>query len=427
MEKLKPKDIEIMAPVGSYESLMAAIQGGADAVYFGIGHLNMRSKSTFNFTLEDLRSISSICRENNIRTYITLNTVVFDEEIEEMHSVVDAAKSEKIDAIIASDQAVIQYANKVGIEVHMSTQANITNIDAVKYYARYADVMVTARELELRQVKSITEVIQREQIKGPSGRLVQIEVFAHGALCMAVSGKCYLSLDNFNSSANRGKCLQLCRRPYHVFDRDGEVELEIDNEYIMSPKDLKTIDFIDKILDAGVRVLKIEGRGRSPEYVKTVTKCYREAVNAVIDGTFTHDKLSTLNSELKTVYNRGFWDGYYLGRKMGEWSEQHGSVATRKKVYVGKIMNYYAKSGIAEVKVEAQPISVGEEMLILGPTTGVHNETVREIWLDETKVNKTTKGDLCTIPVSIPLRPSDKLYKWVDNLEISPITINDKQ
>ena len=412
-----------MAPVGSWESLTAAIQGGADAVYFGIGHLNMRSKSTFNFTLEDLKQIASICRESNIRSYITLNTVVFDEEMEDMRAVVDAALAEDIDAIIAFDQAVIQYANTAGMEVHMSTQANITNIEAVRYYARYADVMVTARELELRQVKAITEAIEKHQIKGPSGRLVQIEVFAHGALCMAVSGKCYLSLDTFNSSANRGKCLQLCRRPYHVFDRDGEVELEIDNEYIMSPKDLKTIDFLDQILDAGVKVLKIEGRGRSPEYVKVVTSCYRNAVNAICNDTFTNQNLELWNLELGTVYNRGFWDGYYLGRKMGEWSDRHGSEATRKKVYVGKVMNYYAKSRIAEIKVEAQPISVGEEMLILGPTTGVHNEIVREIWVEEKSVEKTVRGDLCTIPVSTQLRLADKLYKWVATNEIP----NDKR
>jgi putative protease len=313
---------------------------------------------------------------------------------------------------------VIQYARKVGIEVHMSTQVNITNIEAVRFYAQFADVMVTARELELRQVKAITHAIEREKITGPSGNLVKIEVFAHGALCMAVSGKCYLSLDNFNASANRGSCLQLCRRPYHVFDRDGEVELEIDNEYIMSPKDLKTIDFLDKILEAGVKVLKIEGRGRSPEYVRVVTRCYREAIDAISSGTFTDDKLRTLNSELSTVYNRGFWEGYYLGRKMGEWSEQYGSQATKRKVYVGRIMNYYARPAVAEVKIEAQPISVGEEMLILGPTTGVHNETVREIWLDEKQVGKAVKGDLCTIPVSIPLRLSDKLYKWIDANEI---------
>ncbi len=412
MKPLKSHDLEIMAPVGSYESLMAAIQGGANAVYFGIGHLNMRSKSTVNFTLDDLKQISDTCREHKIRSYITLNTVVFDEEMEEMRTIVDKAASERIDAIIASDMAVIRYARKTGMEVHMSTQSNITNFEAVKYYAQFADVMVTARELTLDQVKVITAAIEREQLKGPSGKLVQIEVFAHGALCMAVSGKCYLSLDNFNSSANRGRCLQICRRPYHVFDRDGE--LEIDNEYIMSPRDLKTIDFLDKIVDAGVRILKIEGRGRSPEYVKVVTRCYREAVNAIRDGTFTKEKLETWNLKLETVYNRGFWDGYYLGRRMGEWSDQHGSQATRKKVYVGKVMNYYARPKVAEIKVEAQPISVGEEMLILGPTTGVHNEIVREIWVDEKSVDKTVRGDLCTIPVSVPLRLSDKLYKWSD-------------
>lgn len=411
---LNPKDIEIMSPVGSWESLMAAVQGGADAVYFGVGHLNMRSKSTFNFTLDDLKQIAAVCRENHLRSYLTLNTVVFDEEMEDMRSVVDAAMAEKIDAIIASDQAVIQYARQAGMEVHMSTQANITNLAAVRYYAQYADVMVTARELALPQVKAITEAVEREQIKGPSGNLVQIEVFAHGALCMAVSGKCYLSLDNFNSSANRGKCLQLCRRPYHVFDRDGEVEMEIDNEYIMSPKDLKTIDFLDQILDAGVKVLKIEGRGRSPEYVKIVTRCYREAVNAICNGTFDREKLELWNLELGTVYNRGFWEGYYLGRKMGEWSDRYGSHATKKKVYVGKVMNYYGKAGIAEIKVEAQPISVGEEMLILGPTTGVHQEIVREIWVDEKSVPMTVKGDLCTIPVNASLRLSDKLYKWIE-------------
>ncbi len=416
--RLSSKDIEIMSPAGSYESLMAALQGGADSVYFGVGHLNMRSKSTVNFTLEDLKNISAICREHGVRSYITLNTVVFDEELEMVGQVIDAAVKEKIDAVIAADQAVISYARRAGMEVHLSTQANITNIEAVKFYAAYADVMVTARELELRQVKAIVEAIGRERITGPSGKLVRIEVFAHGALCMAVSGKCYLSLDNMNSSANRGRCLQLCRRPYRVFDRDGEIELEIDNQYIMSPKDLKTIDFLDQILDAGVRVLKIEGRGRSPEYVKVVTKCYREAVNAFCNGTFNNENLELWNLELGTVYNRGFWDGYYLGRKMGEWSEQYGSQATRKKVYVGKIMNYYAKPAVAEIKVEAQPISVGDEMLILGPTTGVHNETVREIWLDEHLVEQASRGDVCTIPVGVPLRLSDKLYKWVNAVEI---------
>ena len=417
--KLSAGDIEIMAPVGSYESLMAAIQGKADAVYFGIGHLNMRSKSTLNFTSDDLKTISAICRENRIKSYITLNSVIYDEELPVMRKIIDDAKAFDISAIIASDHAAIQYARQVGMEVHMSTQTNITNIEAVRYYAGFADVMVTARELNLDQVKAITAAIEKEQIKGPSGRLVKIEVFAHGALCMAVSGKCYLSLDNMNSSANRGACLQLCRRPYKVFDRDGEVELEIDNQYIMSPKDLKTIDFIDKILDAGVRVLKIEGRGRSPEYVKTVTRCYREAVNAVCDGTFTNQKLETWNLELETVYNRGFWDGYYLGRKMGEWAGQYGSQASRKKIYVGKIMNYYAKSGIAEVKIEAHALYTGDEVLIIGPTTGVVEHEVGEIWLDDLKVEKTGKGDLCTIPVGTFLRPSDKLYKWADAKEIA--------
>jgi putative protease len=415
---LSSGDIEIMAPVGSYESLMAAIQANADSVYFGIGHLNMRSKSTLNFTSEDLKTISEICRENHIRSYITLNSVIFDEELDIMRMIIEDAKKAGITAIIASDQAAIQYAASAGMEVHMSTQTNITNIEAVRYYSRYADVMVTARELNLDQVGAITATIDKEQIKGPGGKLVKIEVFAHGALCMAVSGKCYLSLDNLNSSANRGACLQVCRRPYTVFDRDGEVELEIDNQYIMSPKDLKTIDFVDKILDAGVRVLKIEGRGRSPEYVKTVTRCYREAVNACCEGKFTKENLEHWNLELGTVYNRGFWDGYYLGRKMGEWARQYGSQATRKKVYVGKIMNYYSKPGIAELKVEAQPLLTGDEILIIGPTTGVCEDKVREIWLDEKLVDKTVKGDLCTLPVGTFLRPSDKLYKWIDSKEV---------
>lgn len=417
-KKLRARDIEIMAPVGSYESLAAAIQGKADSVYFGIGHLNMRSKSTLNFTSEDLKTISGICRENHIRSYITLNSVIFDEELEIMEEIVNDAKNAGITAIIASDQAAIQYAAKTGMEVHMSTQTNITNIEAVRYYAKYADVMVTARELTLGRVGAITAAIEKEQITGPGGQLVKIEVFAHGALCMAVSGKCYLSLDNFNSSANRGACLQVCRRPYTVFDRDGEVELEIDNQYIMSPKDLKTIDFIDKILDAGVRVLKIEGRGRSPEYVKTVTRCYREAVNAFCEGNFTKEKLELWNLELGTVYNRGFWDGYYLGRKMGEWAVQYGSRATRKKVYVGKIMNYYSRPGIAEIKVEAQPLHTGDDILIIGPTTGVIEERVSEIQVDDKIVDKTIKGDLCTIPVGTFLRPSDKLYKWIDSGEV---------
>jgi putative protease len=335
-----------------------------------------------------------------------------------MRNIIDDAKIAGITAIIASDQAAIQYAAKIGMEVHMSTQTNITNIEAVRYYAKYANVMVTARELNLDQVRAITAAIEKKQIRGPHGEQVKIEVFAHGALCMAVSGKCYLSLDNLNSSANRGACLQVCRRPYTVFDRDGEIELAIDNQYIMSPKDLKTIDFIDKILDAGVKVLKIEGRGRSPEYVKTVTRCYREAVNAICEGNFTKEKLELWNLELGTVYNRGFWDGYYLGRKIGEWAGQYGSQASRKKVYVGKIMNYFSKAGIAELKVEAQPLQTGDDILIIGPTTGVIEGKVSEIQVDDKMVGKAVRGDLCTLPVGTFLRPSDKLYKWIDSKNI---------
>ncbi len=406
-------DIEIMSPVGSYESLMAAIQGQANSVYFGIGKLNMRSRSSQNFTLEDLQKISEICKEHNIRSYITLNTVIYDDEMDEMSSIVNAAKENEITAIIASDQSVIQYANEVGMEVHMSTQTNITNIAAVKYWSQYADVMVTARELNLKQVAAITKAIEEQQIKGPSGNLIQIEIFAHGALCMAVSGKCYLSLDNLNTSANRGACLQQCRRPYKVTD-DDDIELVVDNEYIMSPKDLKTLDFIDKIIKAGVRVLKIEGRGRSADYVKTVSKVYREAVNAYFDGTFTPDNIEKWNTRLKTVYNRDFWDGYYLGRKMGEWTEKYGSLATKKKIYVGKINNYFSKLKVAEVKMETHDLSVGEEIKIIGPTTGVYEDHVPEIRVDLNSVDQTVKGEFCSIPVKELVRRGDKVYKVVE-------------
>ena len=326
--------IEIMAPVGSYESLSAAIQAGADSVYFGVGHLNMRSKSSQNFSLDDLDKISSICRKNDVRTYITLNTVIFDEELESMRAVVDAAIENRISAVIASDMSVIQYARQKGLEVHMSTQTNITNIEAVRYYSQFADVMVMARELNIRQVKQITEAIKKDGIYGPDGKLVQVEMFVHGALCMAVSGKCYMSLDLLNSSANRGACLQPCRRGYHVIDKRNEVEMQVDNEYIMSPKDLKTIDFLDKILKAGVAVLKIEGRGRSPEYVKTVVSVYKLAVRAYVENNFSQDNIAKWNRQLKTVYNRDFWDGYYLGKKLGEWTQKPGSQATKKKIFV---------------------------------------------------------------------------------------------
>lgn len=407
--------IEIMAPVGSWESLQAAIQGGANSVYFGIDKLNMRSKSSKNFTVDDVMKISKICREHNVRTYITLNTVMYDEELALMKSIVDAAKASGITAVIASDQSVIQYAYSQGVEVHMSTQANITNIEAVKYYANFADVMVTARELSLEQVKAITRQIQEQKICGPSGNLVQIEVFAHGALCMAVSGKCYLSLDNMNYSANRGACLQVCRRPYKVTDKDGGIELEVDNEYIMSPKDLKTIGFLNHILDAGVQVLKIEGRGRAPEYVKTVTRVYSEAADAWANGTYNEEAIERWNQELNTVYNRGFWDGYYMGQKFGEWTEKYGSLASKKKIYVGKITNFFSKLMVAEIKLEANELALEDEIRVLGPTTGVYEDQVKEIRVDLKSVEKAEKGSVCSIKVDGLLRRGDKLYKVIDN------------
>jgi putative protease len=411
------KDIEIMAPVGSYESLMAAIQGGANAVYFGIGKLNMRSRSSKNFTLDDLAEISKICHQNNIRSYITLNTVIFDKEIDEVKEIINAAKQNEITAIIASDISVIQYARSQNVEVHMSTQTNITNIEAVQFWSLFADVMVTARELSLAQVSEITRQIEERQIKGPSGKLIQIEIFAHGALCMAVSGKCYLSLDNMNHSANRGACLQLCRRGYKVSDLEGEHELEIDNEYIMSPKDLKTIGFLDKILKAGVKVLKIEGRGRSADYVKVVSQCYREAANAVLEGNYTPANIAIWEERLKSVYNRGFWDGYYLGKKLGEWTENYGSLASKKKVYAGVVTNYFTKLGVAEIKLEAQDLNIGDDIQIHGPTTGVYEATVSEIRLELGPVSKAEKGSNCSIPVNDIVRRMDKVYKIVDTIE----------
>ena len=407
-------DIEVMAPVGSYEALSAAIQAGAGSVYFGIGKLNMRSKSTKNFNLDDLGVISNICHDNGVKSYVTVNTVVFDEEIEEMHALLDAVKANGISAVIASDQSVIQYAREIGVEVHISTQCNITNIEAVKYYSQFADVMVTARELNINQVRHITEEIERRNITGPGGDLVRIEVFCHGALCMAVSGKCYLSLDNFGTSANRGACVQPCRRGYEVTDRDKEITLAIENEYIMSPKDLCTLPFLDKVLASGVKVLKIEGRGRSPEYTKLTVSVYREAVDAVRNGTFDEEKVAAWLARLKSVYNRDFWDGYYLGRKMGEWTTKYGSQATKTKLFVGTVTNFFGKISVAEIRMETHDIKLGDEIMIIGPSTGVYEDTVREIRVDLNPVEMSVKGELCSIPTNDTVRRGDKVYKIID-------------
>ncbi|MBQ8759891.1 MAG: U32 family peptidase [Bacteroidales bacterium] len=410
----KYNDIEIMAPVGSYEALSAAIQAGAGSVYFGIGRLNMRSKSTKNFTLDDLHNIATICDEHNVKSYVTINTVVFDEELEEMRQLVDAVKANGISAIIASDQSVIQYARQIGVEVHMSTQCNITNIEAIKYYSQFADVMVTAREVSVNQVKAITRKIEEQNIRGPKGELIRIETFCHGALCMAVSGKCYLSLDNFNTSANRGACVQPCRRGYEVQDRDKEITLAIENEYIMSPKDLCTLPFLDKLLDAGVKVLKIEGRGRSPEYTKVTVGVYSEAVEAIRNGEFTEEKIERWTERLRSVYNRDFWDGYYLGRKMGEWTQRYGSQATKTKVFVGTVTNFFGKINVAEIKMETQDLKVGDDIMIIGPTTGVYEDKISEIRVDLKPVESTEKGELCSIPTKDVIRRGDKVYKVVD-------------
>lgn len=407
------KYFELMAPVGSWESLTAAIQAGADSVYFGIDKLNMRSRSTVNFGIDDFKKIVDLCNQCNVKTYLTLNTVLYDPDLDLMRSLVDAAKKNKVAAIIASDQAAINYASSVGVEVHISTQVNVSNMEAVKFYSKFADVIVLARELNMTQVAHIANTIKNENICGPSGNQIKIEMFVHGALCMAISGKCYLSLHEYNKSANRGSCLQVCRRSYIVKDKETEVELEIDNQYIMSPKDLCTIDFLDVLLESGVRVLKIEGRARSAEYVKTVVACYNEAVEEYVNGTFSSEKLSDWKLRLSTVFNRGFWDGYYLGRKLGEWSNSYGSRATKKKVYVGKGLNYFSNLKVAEFLVEAGTLNVGDEIIITGPTTGVIEGTVTELRVELKNVNETCKGEMVSIPIDKQVRRSDKLYKMV--------------
>ena len=406
-------EFEIMAPVGSRESLQAALQAGADSIYFGIEKLNMRAHSASTFTVDDLREIAATCGERGVKTYLTVNTIIYDDDIELMHQIIDAAKEAGISAVIASDVAVMTYCREVGQEVHLSTQLNISNIEALKFYAQFADVVVLARELNMEQVARIHEQAEQMNICGPSGRKIRIEMFCHGALCMAISGKCYLSLDNAARSANRGECMQLCRRSYIVTDKETGTELEIDNKYIMSPKDLKTVRFIDRMMRAGVRVFKIEGRARGPEYVYTVVKCYKEAIQSVLDGTFTEEKKDEWDERLATVFNRGFWDGYYQGQRLGEWNKNYGSNATERKVYVGKGVKYFSKLGVAEFSCEACEFSVGDKMLITGPTTGVMYVTVEEIHDDTHAVETAQKGTRVAFKVPGKVRPSDKLFKIV--------------
>lgn len=406
-------DYEIMAPVGSRESLQAALQAGADSIYFGIEKLNMRAHSASTFTIDDLREIAATCGERGVKTYLTVNTIIYDDDIELMHQIIDAAKEAGISAVIASDVAVMTYCQKVGQEVHLSTQLNISNIEALKFYSQFADVVVLARELNMEQVAKIHEQAEQMNICGPSGKKIRIEMFCHGALCMAISGKCYLSLDNASRSANRGECMQLCRRSYIVTDKETGTELEIDNKYIMSPKDLKTVRFIDRMMKAGVRVFKIEGRARGAEYVYTVVKCYKEAIQSVLDGTFTEEKKDEWDERLATVFNRGFWDGYYQGQRFGEWNKNYGSNATERKVYVGKGVKYFSKLGVAEFTCEACEFSVGDKMLITGPTTGVMYVTVEEIHDDTHAVETAQKGTRVSFRVPDKVRPSDKLFKLV--------------
>lgn len=407
----QPSDFEIMAPVGSRESLAAAINAGADSVYFGIGQLNMRSHSANHFTIDDLREIASICSEHGIKTYLTVNTIIYGEDIDTMHQIVDAAAEAGISAVIASDVAVMTYCRQRGVEVHLSTQLNISNIEALKFYAQFADVVVLARELNMEQVAEIYRQIEQQHVCGPSGQLVRIEMFCHGALCMAVSGKCYMSLHDANRSANRGQCVQICRRSYTVTDNETGNQLEIDNKYIMSPKDLKTIRFMDRMMKAGVRVFKIEGRARGPEYVHTVVSCYKEAVSSVINGTFTEERKDEWDQRLATVFNRGFWDGYYQGQTLGEWNRHYGSNATERKVLVGKVIKYFSKLGVAEVAVEASEFGLGDKLLITGNATGALWLTADEIRYDLKPVERALQRQRVSIPVPEKVRPNDKLFR----------------
>lgn len=406
-------DFEIMAPAGSWESLAAAFQAGADSVYFGIESLNMRSRSSNNFSIDDLKEIARQCREREVKSYLTINTVLYDGDLSLMEKIVDAAKEAEISAVIAADVSVMSYASQKNVEIHLSTQLNIANIEALKFYAHFADVVVLARELNLEQVAEIHDQIVAQNIRGPRGGLIRIEMFCHGALCMAVSGKCYLSLHEYNTSANRGACVQICRRGYTVKDKETDVEMDIDSSYIMSPKDLKTIHFMNKMMNAGVRVFKIEGRARGAEYVKTVVNCYREAIDAHLDGTFDRTKIEDWDARLSTVFNRGFWDGYYLGQRLGEWTHQYGSSATKRKILIGRGIKYYSKLGVAEFLLESNSLEVGDEILVTGPTTGALEAMVEEIRVETHPVQKAVKGQHISIPLSEKIRPSDKLYKVV--------------
>ncbi len=405
--------IELMAPAGNFESLQAALDNGADSVYFGVEQLNMRARASINFTLDDLEEIARRCQKQDVRTYLTLNTIIYDHDLSVVKTLVKKAKEANITAVIAMDQAVIAIARAHDMEVHISTQINITNIETVKFYAMFADTMVLSRELSLRQVKHITDQITKEQVKGPSRRLVEVEIFGHGALCMAVSGKCYMSLHSQNSSANRGACKQNCRKKYTVVDQETGFEMELDNEYIMSPKDLCTIDFLDQVADSGIKVLKIEGRGRAPEYVAKVIKCYREAIDSLADDSYNNDKINGWMAELEKVYNRGFWSGYYLGQKLGEWSKGSGSHATQKKVYIGKGVHFYPKVQVGEFKIEAYDITLGDTILITGPTTGAKELKLDKMLVNDQPISKGKKGDSITMPLDFRIRPSDKLYKIV--------------